>query len=132
VPLEDFFARSDVGDGLLAFMAEERISLSFLAIMFAYEKHHRLYRQLALCAPSIDGSSTSDNLMDAVVEYLTEPETSPLDLAEIGGGGTAAKIPPIRSDPRLLLRFFDQRNVQPSRKQIGPLLVSFFEQWGTR
>lgn len=114
--LEDFFRKENVTTGIIQYMDEE-VGVDFLGIMFAYQVDGELFRQLAFCG-------RSGFPLDAVDSFLkrTGYYRHPLDLKAI-----ADKSLPTSSN-ELSLQYFDQRNVKPSRKQIGPFLVEFFEQ----
>lgn len=112
-PEDEFFMKKNVLERVLRVM--EELNVSFLAIMFASESSAGLRRQLALCG-------TRQVPLRDVVEYLMESDVKnpePLSLRE--------KTVDLRlQSHRLSVRVFDQQNVVPSRKQIGPLLAKFF------
>jgi hypothetical protein len=113
--LKAFLKKKDPIDGILQYMSEVR-SDKFLGIMSAYyEEKGYLHRQLALCGTAVFP-------MDELVHFLLYgkyEEESP-ELVEID------RVL-IQEDPTLKLRLFDQENIKPSRKQIGPILIHFFE-----
>jgi hypothetical protein len=116
--MEDFVKKHHLMDGMIQFMNEMRIG--FLGIMFAYlDEDRNLHRQLALC-------SVASFAMDALtMGLLTEkyvPEYPSLRLLE----NTSIHVI-IPKAPGISMRFFDQNNVEPSRKQIGPILQQFFD-----
>lgn len=114
MPLEDFFHKDHVAQGILRYMAQ--VNIHFLGIMFAFENEGQLCRQLALCGRN--GFSLDD------VDYFLRTSgyyRDPLDLNEI------KNVSSLQDDRGLSLQFFDQRNVKPSRKQIGPILIEYFE-----
>lgn len=121
MPARDFFKKTNLISGILLFMTEE-IHTDFLAIMFAYERKGSLRRQLALCG-------TAGFPLDDMVEFLLSDDYNQ-ELLKL----KAETIYPSTNttnkdatDVALALRLFDQRNVAPSRKQIGPILLQFFE-----
>ena len=114
MPLQDFFHKDDVAMGVLEYMDE--IDADFLGIMFAFEDDGRLKRQLALCGRN--GFPLKD--VDAFL-HRSGYYHDLLDLKEI------KDISLLEGDPGLSLQFFNQRDVVPSRKQIGPILIEFFE-----
>jgi hypothetical protein len=112
--LKAFLKKKDPIAGILHYMSEVR-SDKFLGIMSAYEEKGYLHRQLALCGTAVFP-------MDELVHFLLYgmyEEESP-ELVEID------RVL-IQEDPTLTLRLFDQENINPSRKQIGPILIHFFE-----
>ena len=115
MPLRAFFGKDKVATGILEYMAE--MNVAFLGIMFAsIDDEGHLFRQLAFCATN--GFSMKD-----LDEFLRESDYyhGLLELKEIQD----ISLP--QDDQGLSLQFFDQRNVQPSRKQIGPILEEFFQ-----
>ena len=115
MPLRDFLAKSNLAKGVKLFM--EAHEQQFLAIMFASErKGKNLERQLALCGiPSFP--------MDALAAFLLNEEYDQASLALEELEQTSLSP----SESGLSLRLFEQHNVAPSRKQIGPILLQFFE-----
>lgn len=109
MPLQDFFSKSDAIEGILQYMAH--VGVDFLGIMFAFEDDSHLRRQLALC-----GKFSLNDTVEFLLDYDQEDS---LDLEEIDGG----IIESSKDNPNLSLRFFNQHNVKPSRKQIGPILA---------
>jgi len=114
MPLKDFFYKHDLAAGVLQYM--EEADVDFLGIMFAFERKDRLYRQLALCGRNQFPLDDVDIFLQRSGYYR-----DPLDLEEIRDASILQK------DYGLSLQVFDQRNVKPSRKQIGPILLEFFE-----
>ena len=115
MPLRDFLGKSSLVTGIQMFM--EAHELHFLAIMFTSEREdENLERQLALCG-------TSGFPMDRMVAFLVNEEYNQesLELEEI-----KQELLPL-NESGLSLRLFEQHNVAPSRKQIGPILLQFFE-----
>jgi exopolyphosphatase len=115
MPLRPFFGKDTVTTGILDYM--KAMNVAFLGIMFAsIDNKGHLFRQLAFCATN--GFSMKD-----LGEFLHESDYyhGLLDLKEIQD----SFLP--RHNQGLSLQFFDQRNVQPSRKQIGPALEEFFQ-----
>ena len=115
-----FFAKDVVLTCVANFMSD--IQISFLAIMFAFQDHNdeaSIVRQLALFA-----ASPTFPMDDLVSSLLTDPNASILELHE---RDDISKLIPQKSktDPTVVL--FDQQNVKPSRKQIGPILAHYFE-----
>jgi exopolyphosphatase len=110
MPLQDFFSKVNVIECILQYM--EQMGVDFLGIMSAFEDDNHLRRQLALCATYH---------LDDIVEFLLEyDQEDSLDLKEIVVGNV--DIP--GDNANLSLRFFNQQNVKPSRKQIGPILTA--------
>ena len=114
MPLSDFLRKEDVVEGILQYMAE--IDVDFLGIMFAFVDEGHLYRQLALCGAN--GFPLKD--VDAFL-LKSGYYRDPLDLEKI------KDAPSHHYDQGLSVQLFDQHNVKPSRKQIGPILVEYFE-----
>lgn len=115
MPLRAFFGKDKVVTGILEYMVE--MNVAFLGIMFAsIDDEGHLSRQLALCAS--DGLSIKD-----FDEFLRDSDYyhGLLELKEI------QDISLVQGDQGLSLQFFDQRNIQPSRKQIGPIFEEFFQ-----
>jgi exopolyphosphatase len=114
MPLKDFFSKDNVGRGILLYM--DQVQVDFLGIMFAFEDDGHLCRQLAFCGRN--GFSLDD--VDAFL-HSSGYYRHPLDLKEI------KDTPIVQDEHGLSLQYFDQRNVKPSRKQIGPILVEYFQ-----
>jgi len=114
MPLTGFLDKTDLIVGILRYMAE--VSVDFLGIMFAFEDNGNFRRQLALCGKD-------DFLLHDMVEFLlnSDYDQDSLDLKAL----EESLIP--QENQGLSLRFFDQCNVKPSRKQIGPIMLHFFE-----
>ena len=114
MPMDDFLTKKQLIPGILRYM--EEVGVDFLGIMFAFQNvHGRLYRQLAICG-------TKNVPLDDIAAFLLRPDHSQgsLDLEEVQETN-------FHSGDGLRMRFFDQCNVEPSRKQIGPILMDFFE-----
>ena len=58
--------------------------------------------------------------IDAIAAFLLQPDCI-LDLTEVPESSVTS------GNNALRMRFFNQQNVQPSRKQIGPILEGHFE-----
>ena len=113
---DDFLAsKSDRPQRIPVFMAE--IDVSFLAIMFAFLEDGNLHRQLALCGV---GDFSLDKLVAFLLDAKYECDES-LKLREL----PAAVQMPKEADG-MSMRVFEQRNIVPSRKQIGPILMQYF------
>ena len=113
MPMDNFFSKKHLIRGTFDYM--EEVGIDFLSIMFAFEdRRGRLHRQLAIC-----GVSTTP--MNDIASFLLRNDHSEgsLDLKEV------RKKSNLSDD--LQIRYFKQRNVGPSRKQIGPILLDFFE-----
>jgi exopolyphosphatase len=115
MPLETFLLKQELITSIQRVMVER--NMDFLGIMLASEKDGHLYRQLVLCG-------TESFPLPDMVQFLLhcDYDQDSLELMEIEG----ISIPPDYSSG-LSLRFFDQRNVKASRKQIGPILLEFFD-----
>jgi exopolyphosphatase len=113
MPLDSFLLKQDLIAGIQRFMVER--NMDFLSIMLASENDDRLSRQLVLCG-------TESFPLTDMVQFLvySDYDQDSLELMEM----PSISIPPDKSG--LSLRFFDQRNVEASRKQIGPILLEFF------
>jgi exopolyphosphatase len=126
IAAQDFVQKGDLVNGITAYMAEQDIY--FLGIMFAFvDNGGHLQRQLALCGTD----QFSLNNLVAFLELTgninqassaSDDDTS-LDLAEF----RTDNFPPVHSSGSTF-RFYNQLNVKPSRKQIGPILQKYFEQ----
>jgi len=95
--------------------------ISFLAIMFAFydeESDDLLKRQLAFCA---DEFIDLDHLVNYILSFQAY-SMAKLDLNEVNGLS-------YRQNGDLQLYLFDQKNIQLSRKQIGPLLEVVYESY---
>jgi exopolyphosphatase len=120
---QSFLRKPNTVQGIIEFMDE--MSVNFLAIMFAYEVQDGLIRrQLGLCAKG-DALSFLDDLVGFLLreEY---PET-PLHLQEFQWNDMLDHFFDDSSASGLSLRFFNQVNIAPSRKQIGPILSRYFD-----
>ena len=102
---------------IVSFMKSEHIS--FLGIMFAFydKKSGAFQRQLAFCA---DKSISLDQLVETFLASAIYRSVN-LQLKEIRISNK------IHRNPKLQISLFDQNNMEPSRKQIGPMLEHFFE-----
>jgi exopolyphosphatase len=114
MPLDTFLLKQELVAGIQRFVVER--NMDFLGIMLAFEKDGHLYRQLVLCG-------TESFPLPNMVQFLlrSDYDQDSLELTEIEG----VSIPADNSG--LAFRFFDQRNVKASRKQIGPILLDFFD-----
>jgi exopolyphosphatase len=114
MPLDSFLLKHEFIAGIHRFMVEQ--NMNFLGIMLASEKDGHLCRQLVLCG-------TESFPLPDMAQFLlhSDYDQDSLELMEIEG----ISIPPDNSG--LSFRFFDQRNVKASRKQIGPILLEFFD-----
>jgi exopolyphosphatase len=115
MPLDGFLLKQELIIGIQRFMVERK--MDFLGIMLAFEKDGHLCRQLVLCG-------TESFPLPDVVQFLlhSDYDQDSLELMEIEG----ISIPPVTDKSGLSIRFFDQRNVKASRKQLGPILLEFF------
>ena len=115
IPMNTFAQKPQLISSIFGYM--EQVHVSFLGIMFAYEDNEgRLHRQLALCG-------RESFPLDAVATFLSLPahsQSSSLDLEEVTGMGI------MDESNRFKMRFFIQHNVEPSRKQIGPMIQDCF------
>jgi exopolyphosphatase len=116
MPLNRFITKPGLQEGILEFLND--IRSDFLAIMLAYDdgSADRQRRQLVLCG-------TEHFAMNDLVDYLVNDRYSeePLRLEEIYNVN-------LDSTRGLEMRLFEQGNVLSSRKQIGPILLQFFEE----
>lgn len=108
MPGLDFMSKEGFCDSTSAFMELNQISGTFLAIMFAFYDGGIFCRQLAFV--SVDRTVSLSELVGAMTTY----KSVDLQLEEI-------QLPP-RIGSSENVRLFDQNNVSPSRKQIGPML----------
>mmetsp|Transcript_18985 Transcript_18985/g.54702 ORF Transcript_18985/g.54702 Transcript_18985/m.54702 type:complete len:989 (-) Transcript_18985:2672-5638(-) len=124
MPMESFLSKRRLRSSLRQFMDEEKIS--FLALMFASQvEGGGIHRQLSLC-----GKDIPTDLLLRVAEYLNNPG---LDF-----GGDGLHLQPVSvahaatglTNRGIAIQNFDQKNIQPSRKQIGPMLELFFNASG--
>eukprot|EP00977_Amphora_coffeiformis_P022192 scaffold10570_cov176-Amphora_coffeaeformis.AAC.42 len=114
MPMLGFLKKDELVSGTRSYMQERKVS--FLAIMFAYEDSDgRLNRQLAICGTNV----TQIGEIGTFLLQSVNSEDS-LDLQELTIDA------PIPDGLALPMRLFDQQNVKPSRKQIGPLLQEYF------
>ena len=127
MPMESFLSKKRFRSSLRQFMDEEEIS--FLVLMFASQVDGGggVHRQLSLCGKDIP----SDGILLRVAEYLNNPG---LDF-----GGDGLNLQPVDvahttatafTNRGITIQTFDQNNIQPSRKQIGPMLELFFNASG--
>lgn len=101
----------------LTFMESKRIQ--FLGIMFAFYEEDVFHRQLAFVSADqtvaiheLAGSilaSSAYNYVDLQLEEVHLPDE-------------------LYRSPKLQIRLYDQNNVVPSRKQIGPMLEDYFDE----
>lgn len=115
MPAADFMEKDGFAESTLAFMETEK--MSFLGIMFAfYDEERSFRRQLAFI-------STDQNMeLRLLVESLLNSRqysTVDLQLRELT----------IQSEPitEISILLYDQLNVTPSRKEIGPMIEDFFK-----
>lgn len=103
-------------EGFLAKTAEFMLSkeIEFLSIMLTFydKKTGDFHRQLAFCLSRYRWREIKDDLLKS--QMYTD-----LALKEI-------RTQPLSSD-EINVHLYEQENVAPSRKQIGPMLVKFFE-----
>ncbi|KAL7494827.1 hypothetical protein ACHAWT_003646 [Skeletonema menzelii] len=103
-------------EGFIAKTAEFMLSkkVEFLSIMLTFydKKTGDFRRQLAFCSSRYRWREIKDDLLKS--QMYTD-----LALKEI-------RTLPLSSD-EINVHLYDQKNVAPSRKQIGPMLVKFFE-----
>jgi len=119
MPMDGFLSKQQLVPGIVQYMEEVRVD--FLGIMFAFQDvHGRLHRQFAICG-------TENVPLDDISSFLLRSDHSQgsLDLDGVSE-------PNLQFRDGLRMRFFNQRNVKPSRKQIGPILLEFFESSDTR
>jgi len=92
------------------------MEISFLGIMFAYyDEQEVFHRQLAFIYTIGDQLVERSDLVDDMLASEVYRDAD-LQLEEV-------MIPLVSIEyPNLQARLFDQHNVAPSRKQIGPLL----------
>jgi exopolyphosphatase len=113
MPLDRFLLKQELTTGIQRFMMER--NMVFLGIMLASVQDGHLCRQLVLCG-------TESFPMPGMVQFLLHSnyDQDSLGLMEFEGISTPS------DNSSLSLRFFDQLDVK-SRKQIGPILLEFFE-----
>ena len=122
MPMESFLSKKSLHSSIRRFMDEEDIS--FLGIMFASQIGNGvgIHRQLSLC-----GKDIPSDMLSRAAEYLNNPG--------LGFGGDGLDLQPVFvphavtsafADRGIKIQNFDQNNIQPSRKQIGPMLEIFF------
>jgi exopolyphosphatase len=120
MPGSEFIAKEDFALQTLEFMRTNQ--LSFLAIMFAYydsESGDTLSRQLGFC---VDQTIELDSLVNDMLSSQAYKDAN-LGLKQVDG------MPFERSDDGLHFYLFNQENVKPSRKQIGPMLEEVYEHY---
>ena len=116
MPMPSFLEKDELVSGIRSYMEEEQVS--FLAIMFAYEDSDgTLKRQLGIFGTNV-------TQIGEIASFLLQSvqANDSLELKEI----TSRQI--LSDSLALPMRFFDQQNLKPSRKQIGPLLQQYFAQ----
>lgn len=121
MPMESFLSKRRLRSSIRRFMDEE--SISFLVLMFASQTDSGgIHRQLSLC-----GKDVPDEMLSRTAEYLDNPG--------LGFGGSGLDLQPVSvshtltsgfADRGIRIQTFNQNNVRPSRKQIGPMLQIFF------
>jgi hypothetical protein len=113
-----FMSKDKFVTSTVQFMEAE--SISFLAIMFAFynDSGTTLKRQLALCGDdTIDMNQFVDTLLSSeVYSYVS------LDLELVD-----TTIVQQTEYKKFHVQLFDQTNLKPSRKQIGPMLEIVYE-----
>ena len=119
---EDFMNKEEFGKVTLEFMRTSQIS--FLGIIFVfYDECMILHKQLAFLS-----SDENFRLQEFVNSLLVSNEYQNLNLQ-------LEEVPPqliwVNRSLRLQIRLFDQINLTPSRKQIGPMLEDYFDQLET-
>ena len=113
MPGIDFMNKEGFYASTLAFMKQKQIP--FLGIMFAfYDDQEVFHRQLALV--SIDRTDFLHGFVEALLSS-TAYNSVDLQLEEAQLTGELSW--------RRNVRLFNQNNLTPSRKQIGPLLEDF-------
>lgn len=119
-PMKNFWGKSGVISGIQNYMKDR--NLTFLAIMFAYESPQgHLKRQLAVCGTDV---APIDEISKFLMQSVNEEES--LELKEVNGDLIAD------GSHGLTVRLFEQQNVKPSRKQIGPLLQGFLASYSDK
>ena len=112
----DFMTKEGFWNSTYSFMNTMEISL--LSIMFAYyDEQEVFHRQLAFVSTFGDRLVEQGDLVDSILisqAYLD----AVLELEEVMIPSISTEYP----NSNLQARLFDQHNVAPSRKQIGPLL----------
>lgn len=111
MPGVDFMTKESFWDSTYLFM--NTMEISFLGIMLAYyDEQEVFHRQLAFVNTIGDRLVEQSDLVDSILSqaYLDVD----LQLEEV--------TIPSTEYPNLQARLFDQHNVAPSRKQIGPML----------
>ena len=128
MPMESFLSKKRFRSKLRQFMDEKEIS--FLVLMFAsqVDDGRGVHRQLSLCGKDIP----SDDILLRVAEYLNNPGLDfggdGLNLQPVDVAHTTATA--FTNNRGITIQTFDQNNIQPSRKQIGPMLELFFNASG--
>jgi len=107
----DFMTKEGFWNSTYLFM--KTMEISFLGIMFAYYDEQEVFHRQLACVYTTDEDRLVErsDLVDAI---LTSDLDVDLQLEEV--------MIPSTEHPNLQARLFDQHNVAPSRKQIGPLL----------
>lgn len=121
MPMEFFLVKRRLRSSIRRFMDEEDIS--FLGIMFASQTvNGGINRQLSLC-----GKDIPNDMLSRAAEYLNNPGLG------FGGDGLDLHLVSVPhtatsgfADQGIKIQNFNQNNIQPSRKQIGPMLEIFF------
>lgn len=117
MPGADFIQKNGFALKTKEFMLSSHIS--FLGIMFAFydsDSDDTLRRQLAFCA---DNSITLDGLLDAVLS------SEVYNYVNLG----LEKVDETSQTDEFQFYLYEQTNVKPSRKQIGPLLEIVYESY---
>jgi exopolyphosphatase len=116
MPSHSFSSKPHLVDDTLEYM--QQVNVTFLAIMFAFQDDERQFRrQLAFFGK--DSSSVDGLANDLTSKQVVEP----LELQELEATRDLKDAP----KAGLWVRMFEQTNVVPSRKQIGPILEQYFE-----
>jgi hypothetical protein len=114
MPPTGFMKKDGFAESTLAFMGTEQISL--LGIMFAfYDEEKSFRRQLAFIS-----TDQQVNLRLLVESLLNSSPYTKVDLQ------LEEMVVPVEFDTEFDILLFDQRDVTPSRKEIGPMIEDFF------
>ena len=119
MPGLDFMNKESFLNSTLSFMKAKKIS--FLGIMFAfYDDEHEFHRQLAFISMiNRDQVVAQHDLVEKLLGS-TAYKSADLQLEEV-------YIPTeLNQSAGLEVSLFDQNNLTPSRKQIGPMLEEYF------
>jgi exopolyphosphatase len=108
LPLSDFLAKRNVEKDLLDYMTSYDIAILVILSM-VIDDENKPKRGILICG------STENRMVDSIATYLQNSES--LRLTEIDG----------RSTPLIKIRQFAQGNPKASRKQIVPILMTFYD-----